>query len=76
MSAIERTIQKAFTLEAEIEFEKLVSETCREFSASRRHAIELINIVLNTIPHEIKKSNGDKLICKINGKTRIQQKEI
>ena len=62
ITQITASIKKAFDADREVDHEKLIGKCCIEFGASRRHVMELIEIALSQIDHEIEKKDGRKVI--------------
>jgi len=62
ITQITASIKKAFDADREVDHEKLIGKCCIEFGASRRHVMELIEIALSQIDHDIEKREGRRII--------------
>jgi hypothetical protein len=62
ISKIILAIKEAFSKDFEVEFDKLVYQTCFTYKTARRTSLEYINIAISQIDCEIVKDKGKKWI--------------
>lgn len=62
ISKIIIAIREAFIKEYEVEFDKLIYQTCFSYKVARRTALEYVNIAISQIDCEIIKDKGKKWI--------------
>jgi len=74
IASIIGTIKKAFENGMDVNYEKLVNETCFSQMVARRTAIDYLNVALSQIEHTIIKEKDVKLICPTRNMSKEEEK--